>query len=79
MRWKAEAAKPEPKHGDERAVTRFLWRPLLMGDEWRWLERAAIIQCYRSVPLAPSYSSWKDKRWAKWPGDYAKWPPPRRI
>jgi len=40
MRW------TEPSLGDKRIRTRFLWFPMRVGGEWRWLERAT----WREVP-----------------------------
>ena len=34
--------KTSPQEGDKKTVTRFLWLPLRIGDETRWLEPAEI-------------------------------------
>lgn len=46
MRW-TPAEKSYPKYGDRRTVTRFLWLPRKMGDEWRWLEKSSWTQEYQ--------------------------------
>jgi hypothetical protein len=40
MRWMA------PHDGQERLVRRFLWLPVVVAGEWRWLERATLRQRY---------------------------------
>lgn len=40
MRWK------DPRYGDRRTVTKFLWFPLQIGKETRWFEMATIEQRY---------------------------------
>ena len=41
MRWKAA---PEPKEGSTRVREVFLWWPLTIGDETRWLEKTRIAE-----------------------------------
>lgn len=59
--------------GDTRIVTRFLWLPLVLfvrnepsfdyGPEWRWLERARIMQRYvEAVDIGGAYGEWRDWR-----------------
>ncbi len=38
--------QPKPQEGQERLVQRFLWWPLHLNEEWRWLEWATIRQIY---------------------------------
>ena len=38
--------KIEPKHGDTRIVSKFLWFPVTIGDETRKWERTMILQTY---------------------------------
>ena len=33
--------------GEKRVIKRFLWHPICLNDEWRWLERAEIIQQFK--------------------------------
>ncbi|MCE7982552.1 MAG: hypothetical protein DYG89_15280 [Caldilinea sp. CFX5] len=40
--------EPKPRSGSVRTVRRFLWWPLRLNDEWRWLEWADIVQVYHS-------------------------------
>lgn len=64
MRWKSKQTKvPEIK--DTRVVSRFLWLPLSLNGETRWLEWAEIIQEYlNDTCLNPEYY-WVDKEWKK--------------
>jgi hypothetical protein len=54
-----------PKVGAERVVRRFLWWPLRLQDEWRWLEWAAIRQMYkeRAVQRSATIYSYKWRWW----------------
>jgi len=36
--------KARPKLGDTRIITKFLLLPMILNDEFRWLERATIKQ-----------------------------------
>jgi len=65
MRW-AKLSNPNP--GDTREIRRFLWLPLNLEDETRWLEYAVIVQKYGTyygpisgVPMG----YWKDTWWKK--------------
>ena len=60
MRWKKEPLK---KDGTRRTVTRFLFSPLLMRGETRWLERANIIQRY-TISAYSGMAWWADWEWA---------------
>lgn len=39
----------KPKLGDTKVVRKFLWLPLRIGDEERWLEYAHIVYVYKEV------------------------------
>jgi hypothetical protein len=43
MRW---TNKPGPTWGDVREIRKFLWLPLEIKYEVRWLEFATVRQCY---------------------------------
>jgi len=43
MKWKK---KQGPQIGDRRTITKFLWLPVCVKEEWRWLEKASISQRY---------------------------------
>ena len=45
MRWKSKR-KVKPKEGDKRIIRTFLFFPLKLEGEWRWLEMATIEQWY---------------------------------
>lgn len=47
-------AKPEPRLNTFRDVRRFLWLPLTIGRETRWLERVWIRQVYSAKPVYPA-------------------------
>ena len=40
MRW------IKPDYDTRRIITKFLWFPIQIGKETRWLEKATIEQCY---------------------------------
>lgn len=75
MRWFEK--KPVDRDAEQltqspRIVTRFLWKPLRIGDETRWLEVVSIKQEYRFISTSRSFSSygnregfyyWKDLNW----------------
>lgn len=56
-----------PEIGDVRVDRRFLWLPLKLGDETRWLEFAAIYQRYEETMELAQYGleceDWVDVRW----------------
>lgn len=35
-----------PRAGTTRMIKRFLWYPVRIGEDWRWLERAVLKQLY---------------------------------
>jgi hypothetical protein len=43
MKW-FEKTKKQPLNGDKRIITKFLWFPLTISKETRWLEVASIQQ-----------------------------------
>lgn len=49
---------PSYKRGDERIITKFLWLPISIGDEIRWLEKATIKQKMEYRFDTTSGSSW---------------------
>jgi hypothetical protein len=57
MRYKI---KIKPKDQDYRVITKFLWFPKKIQNEWRWLEHAEIGQRYGSWDLWPG---WDDEEW----------------
>ena len=42
MKWKT------PKNGDERIIKKFLWFPLVLVGEKRWLEKVEITQLFNN-------------------------------
>lgn len=60
MRWTVKY----PEHGDVRYIKRFLFLPLTIGNETRWLERVEIRQVfyenYKLRKLPPYKSGWKN-------------------
>lgn len=66
MRWSSDP-NPEPRDGDTRFVTKFLWWPATIqgkdgSKETRWLERASIEQEYRFACFTEITSRWINKR-----------------
>jgi hypothetical protein len=57
---------PNPKTGDQRLRKKFLWLPLTLENETRWLEKARVVQTYvedveidmAGCPVPASY--WQD-------------------
>ena len=60
MRW---YLKPEPEVGQVRFVRKFLWWPLKIKNEIRWLEFAYIRQQYCTFYEGPS--DWVNKEFGK--------------
>lgn len=58
MRWKH---KPSPKIGDTKIITKFLWLPLTLDGETRWLERVSI-KVKLKIYLSELSLEWKG-RW----------------
>ena len=46
--------KLEPKHYDKKIITEFLWFPVRINNEIRWLEKATILYEYDIV-----YNGWE--------------------
>jgi|TARA_B110000037_G_C16983815_1_gene450180 hypothetical protein len=55
MRFKVET---EPKKLSRRIISTFLWTPLKLQNEWRWLEKASIGQTYFGA------NGWRSEEWA---------------
>lgn len=66
--------KPQPRVGDKQYVTKFLWFPMRIGDETRWLEKAMYVREYRGFfkfkwaeilvcPLTDNAFDWFPVRW----------------
>lgn len=53
MRWKHQG----PSWGEHRVIKKFLWFPLRISDETRWLERAYILQEFSL------FGKWINSRW----------------
>jgi len=60
MRW---TKKPRLKGGDMRTISRFLWLPVTIELEVRWLERATIKQRYEGGFGEGGW--WKNEEWVK--------------
>jgi len=58
MKWK------NPSNGDKRTVRKFLWFPLVLDGETRWLEFAWVIQEYYGGHDEGG-AGWYDKEWLK--------------
>jgi hypothetical protein len=54
MRWEL------PKDGEKRKKTKFLWFPMTIDDETRWLERTTWIEKYYNLPY---YWGWRPYEW----------------
>ena len=63
MRW-IKRAPPQPKIGEHRSVSGFLWTPKTIGDETRWLERASWTEQY--VTVGSGYAYWREWRASEW-------------
>lgn len=59
MRWRE---KVRPDLGDQRVVTRFLFKPLAIGGEVRWLELAKIRQIH--IPRINGSRDWINLGWS---------------
>ena len=66
MKWKKKKIieQPDPVHGDTRMFRKFLWLPLTINDETRWLESVWIVQKYVKLDLAcgVDITYWEDYR-----------------
>lgn len=64
MRW----LHKRPEIGDRRVVRKFLWLPLKLADESRWLESAYIHQVYTGGYGGPDGCTspfWRSFAWAE--------------
>jgi len=67
MRWLYD--KLIGRSGEERIVTKFLFFPKKLRNEWRWLEKASILQRVRRVDVGGSMQwgkykhQWRDIQW----------------
>jgi hypothetical protein len=60
MRWKHGSPKFP---GDERTISKFLFFPMTLNDETRWLERAWIVQAGSTFwHMGASYIGWENDR-----------------
>jgi len=55
MRWEL------PKDGEKRKRTKFLWFPMTLDSETRWLERTTWIEKYYSLA---TWYGWRPYEWA---------------
>lgn len=51
MRWKKRKRKPIPNDGEKRVVSKFLYFPLCINNEYRWLEKVKVEQEYVGVEI----------------------------
>lgn len=64
MRWKVKV-KRYPQNGDLKYVKKFLWLPLIIGSDCRWLEFAFIKKKYHDQSdISPGYSFWENIEFA---------------
>jgi hypothetical protein len=54
----------DPKPGDERIVSGFLWLPKTIGGVTRWLERAEWRQEFRFPNFFSLRADWLDATWS---------------
>lgn len=59
MRW---GTKPAKHVGDKKVVKKFLFLPKKIENEWRWLERAEILQAFLFNDYWREFK-WKDIEW----------------
>jgi hypothetical protein len=70
MRWKLKPKLPPsfPEYGQQRLRCQFLWSPLQIDGETRWMENASIVEqyqkrAYRTLGDYPT-DGWVPIRWA---------------
>lgn len=69
MRWTTK--KESPSLGQQRITCKFIWLPLSLQGESRWLEFADIVQIYRSYTgFMPHVGpvdcvGWRNLKWAE--------------
>ena len=59
MRW---ISKPEPEKGDKKVVTKFLWFPVCINHDCRWLEKATIEYKFAGWDYG-NYDCWEWELW----------------
>jgi len=52
---------PKPESFDRRTITKFLYFPKCINNEWRWLETASLVQIYINRNLASD--GWYNIKW----------------
>ena len=69
MRWK-EKTQPINSLGDERVIEKFLILPRCLEGEWRWFEKARIVQVFvsRIVHIVKTNIKERVNRW-----EYDRW------
>ena len=55
--------KPEPKVGDIRIVSKFLWFPKCINRECRWLEKVSYKQKYKRCGVLNPTHYWDNIEW----------------
>jgi len=66
MNW---TVRPEAQEGDLRHVTRFLWTPLVIGKQTRWMELASWIELRQRGAFGELV--WVAQTWRELPADAA--------
>jgi hypothetical protein len=72
MRWRRKRKEEQTfAHGDYRTTVRFLWWPLTLKGQTRWLERAEIREIYETeICMRRGYPrerpAWTPCRWLNW-------------
>jgi hypothetical protein len=63
MRW-TKSPKLPPTVGEKRIVNRFLFIPIRIGNQVRWLEGAVLREeCYLGHCSLPEGPMWRCKKW----------------
>jgi len=60
MKW---FRKPQPSYEENRTISKFLWFPVTINGETRWLERATFLQCWYSPAFRSGNPYWINVRW----------------
>ena len=59
--------RPRPKDGEARTITKFLWIPKKINNEWRWLGVESYRQLYAKEYFFASHDDspvrWHDINW----------------
>ena len=61
MKWLSDPL--EDKEGNQRVIEKFLWFPIKISGEWRWLEKCKILQEIRACDIGGSMEWGKYKRY----------------